>query len=439
MLDDTTAKAVQDILEQACATEHVGAAALAISDGKKAQSVAAGLANAPENITADEDTLFYIGSITKALTAELLWNLALKGELDVDAPIADALPEIRHIEGLLDPGITVARLLTHTSGIDGDIMLDTGASKDVLRRFMGAIQEISTTFAPGAYFSYANVAYNILARLVETRGGAPFEDLLRQHLRDTYGLTHFGISPEEKMRHRLALDFFRHEDKWIPSGFGPHSNIGSGTVLTMSMPALATWGAQLGASGESFERMRGLGAEMPFSHRYEGWGHGLTLLDDMGQTVCGHDGGTSGTSTFLRILPKSGKAWSLSATGGGAGTLFRQLDAMIRETLGLSPLNKQVTPDSGPRDLSLYEGTYARYKMRFTLKADADGLKLEVGDDYATPALNGVMLTPLNSQIFDVHIPALGTNTWMSFHEFDEAGRPHLFHALERMSRRKEG
>lgn len=430
------AATLQSILDKACQSGRLQGASLAINTRGETQSFASGMANVVEEIPATPETVFHIGSATKAITAELVWRLIEKDRLSLDLPVVDALPEIIHIEALTDRRLTLAHLLSHTGGIDGDVIFDAGRGKDVLRRFMSQIREIGSLFAPGAYFSYANISYNILGRIVEAAGGAVFEDAIADLLRKTHGLARIAVLPDDKIRHRTALHFAQKDGAMLPDGLGPYSNIGSGTVLAMSMPDLAAWGVKLLATGDIVRNMRRPAVKLPFNHRYEGWGYGLTLLDGIGEKIFGHDGGTAGTATFLRVAPAQETSWAFSATGAGGVATSREIEPLIREALKLDPAPKRKL-EGKPGDLKLYEGTFARHGMEFTTKIEGENaLRLTNSGSMASPMVNGLILRPLSEQVFETVIPAIDATIWVSFHDF-VAGRPQLFFALERMSRRR--
>ena len=106
--------------------EHgvVGAQLAVLTDGE-ITDVAAGVLNAGTRAPVTPDSLFQIASITKVWTATLVQELANEGRLDLDRPVRDVLPGFR-------PVITPRQLLTHTSGIDGDLFHDTGSGDDAV-------------------------------------------------------------------------------------------------------------------------------------------------------------------------------------------------------------------------------------------------------------------------------------------------------------------
>ena len=434
------------ILAEACHSRRVDAASLAFMHRGEILQLAQGFANRPEGVEATAETLFHIGSVTKSLTAELVWKLVHAGRLDPGLPVIDAAPELSHLPALSDRSLTISHLLSHTGGIDGDVIFDAGRGKDVLRRYMSQIRELDSLYAPGAHFSYANLGYGILGRIVELASGAAFEDLLAKSLRGDHGLSQVAILPIEKIRRRTALYFETDATGTNPSYFWPHSNIASGTVLAMSMPDLARWGSSHFADGAGrvpalTDAMRKPVIALPHNHRYEGWGCGFSLLDDLGDVLLGHDGGTAGTSTYFRVAPRHRTSWAFAATGPGGGATYQQLEPLLREMAGLSQAPVRVPPGGpAPDNLSRYAGTYRRYGVSFAVKDNPDGtLRLAVEGPMAPGVLDAVIMRPLSTTVCEARIPVLDRSVWISFHDFDDSGKPELLFVTERMARRSNG
>ncbi|HOY77192.1 MAG TPA: serine hydrolase domain-containing protein, partial [Hyphomonadaceae bacterium] len=389
-------------LENACASGKITAASLALTTGDELHAVAAGMANQPEGVSATTDTLFHIGSVTKAMTAEIIWNLAEQRKLSVDWSAAEAAPELARISGLDDPRLTLRHLLSHTSGLDSDIVFDAGLGPDVLRNFFGKVDRIGALFDPGQHFSYSNVGYGVLGRVAELAGGAPFEEQLASLLRNQHGLTHFAIHPADKIRQQTAVLF--HDGQ--PVLFGPCSSIASGTLLAMSMSDLVRWGASH-ASGKltSTSLMRAAAITLPHNHRYEGWGNGFALMDNLGAGLFGHDGGTAGTGTFLRICEQA--TWAMSATGPGAIGVYREIEPMLRAALELAPSRRQGVLQELPGPLDVYEGVYSRHGADYAVsKSDDGGLIVTASGTMVAPM--SLSLRSLSARVWEAILPGLG-------------------------------
>ncbi|HET6289264.1 MAG TPA: prolyl oligopeptidase family serine peptidase, partial [Amycolatopsis sp.] len=88
--------------------------------------VSHGVLNTATGVEVTEDSVFQIGSVSKVWTATVVLRLVDEGLLDLDAPISDVVPELRLADPDVAEQVTMRHLLTHTSGIDGDVFTDTG-------------------------------------------------------------------------------------------------------------------------------------------------------------------------------------------------------------------------------------------------------------------------------------------------------------------------
>ncbi len=107
------------------------------ADGEDEVVAAAhGLLNKETGVETTSDSVFQIGSMTKVWTATVVMQLVDEGKLDLDAPIVDVLPELRLADADVTQQVTMRHLLSHTSGIDGDIFTDTGRGDDCLEKYV---------------------------------------------------------------------------------------------------------------------------------------------------------------------------------------------------------------------------------------------------------------------------------------------------------------
>ena len=126
---------------------------------------ASGRANTP-------DTVFSLGSVSKAVTAAAVFRLVDAGALALDDRAGDLVP------GLTGPATdaTVEQLLVHTSGLAGA----HGTDHEPLDRdgAVAAIGSLPTEAPPGSEFRYSNAGYTLLAAIVEEAAGVPYRDAL---------------------------------------------------------------------------------------------------------------------------------------------------------------------------------------------------------------------------------------------------------------------
>ena len=102
-------------------------------------TVASGILNVDTGVATTTDSLFQIGSISKVWTATVAMQLVDEGLLDLDAPVVEVLPELRLADPDVTKQVTLRHLLTHTSGIDGDVFTDTGRGDDCLEKYVALL------------------------------------------------------------------------------------------------------------------------------------------------------------------------------------------------------------------------------------------------------------------------------------------------------------
>src|SRR4249920_999175 len=113
-------------LSQLATEARVPGATLGIWSRGQEILAAHGVLNSATGVAVTTDSLFQVGSITKIWTATMIMQLIDEGLLSLDTAISQALPGVRLGASDVSGQVSVRHLLTHTSGIDGDIFTDTG-------------------------------------------------------------------------------------------------------------------------------------------------------------------------------------------------------------------------------------------------------------------------------------------------------------------------
>src|ERR1700730_13623378 len=186
---------------------------------------ACGVLNRATGVRVNTDSLFQVGSITKLWTATMIMQLIDEGLRAVHPPVGGALPGLRLGAADLADQVTVAHLLTHTSGIDGDIFTDTGRGDDCVARYVGLLDRASSAFAPGAGYSYCNSGWVLLGRMIEVLDGRSWDDSLVERLCVPLELAQTVTLPEQAILYRAAVGHRRGGARvlvWgLPRSVGP--------------------------------------------------------------------------------------------------------------------------------------------------------------------------------------------------------------------------
>ncbi|RTL32059.1 MAG: class A beta-lactamase-related serine hydrolase, partial [Rhodocyclaceae bacterium] len=103
----------------------VGLSVAVVDDQRLLWARGFGFADKEKGVPATPDTLYRVGSISKLFTDTAAMQLAEQGRLDIDAPLARALPGFSIRSRFADaPPITLRGLMTHHAGLPRDYLKD---------------------------------------------------------------------------------------------------------------------------------------------------------------------------------------------------------------------------------------------------------------------------------------------------------------------------
>ncbi|MDX1548316.1 MAG: serine hydrolase [Rhodothermales bacterium] len=304
----------------------------------------------------DAHTVFEIGSITKAFTGLLLAEMAARGEVALDDPVARYLPE-----GVSMPGgeaITLAHLASHTSGLPrlptnfapadmGNPYADYTAEQ--LYAFLNAY---TLPRAPGEQYAYSNLGMGLLGHVLARRAGTDYETLLRERILGPLGLGDTGIALTEDQRARLATGY---RDGRPVAYWDLPALAGAGALRSTADELLRFLAAHLGLAGTPLDAVMDE-ATTPRAeaagpnHVGLGWHVRRTDRSEM----VWHNGGTGGFSSFAGYDPARGRGVVVLANSSAD---VDDLGAHILDpTVPLAEV--RVPVDVAPEVLERYVGTY---------------------------------------------------------------------------------
>lgn len=135
--------------------------------------------------------LFDLASLTKPLaTAQLLVALAAAGEIDLDGPVHDYLPNLKAAQR---HGITVRQLALHRAGFAADDpFAKTATSIDGAWQ---ALFEMDLAYMPDTRMVYSCLGYLLLGRIIERVTGMPLDDAFGRLITAPLNLKHTMFAP----------------------------------------------------------------------------------------------------------------------------------------------------------------------------------------------------------------------------------------------------
>ncbi len=349
-----------------------------------------GVTSLDTGVTVTEDTLFQYGSISKVWTTTLVMQLVDEGLLTLDTKVVDVLPDFRLADPAHAPAVTVRQLLTHTSGIDGDIFVDTGDGDDCVEKYVALLAETRPYTRPDGPLSYCNAGFVVAGRIVEVLRGLVWDDALVKYIYQPLGLTHVLTRAKQAPLFRTAVGHHADPESadavpakaWmLPRSVGPAG------LVTGTADALLRFAALHLRDGVGLDGERVLSAESVRAMRTarvdlsavstvdKSWGLGWILTDwaRPGQdavTAAQHGGHTIGQVAKLSTFPELGVAVCVLTNADRGLGLVQELEALIGAELGLeSPVPR--VEQAG--DLDHLLGSYESVMVRNTLVRDDDG------------------------------------------------------------------
>ncbi len=150
------------------------------------------------------ETRFYIGSLSKAVTAVAVLQLVDKGLVDLDAPVRRYIPTFTTQDAERAERITVRHLLNQTSGLSDQGYVRDESETD-LAALTAGLASARHTAEPGTSFAYFNSNYDVLGRLIEVVSGQSYADYLQANVFDPLGMSDaLAQAPAPSAVERLA-------------------------------------------------------------------------------------------------------------------------------------------------------------------------------------------------------------------------------------------
>jgi methyl acetate hydrolase len=221
---------IDDAFQRAVDGQKVpGVVAMAATDKGVVYESAVGFRDIASGRRMTLDTVFWIASMTKAVTATACMQLVERGELRLDEPLGGLLPhlaEVQVLEGFDDKGaprlrppkrpITLRHLLTHTAGFTYSVWSEPMLRYEQATGTPGigtcqvAALNTPLVFDPGDRWEYG-INIDWAGRAVEKVSGQSLEVYFREHIFEPLGMADTGFLIGSKQKARSARLYQREE------------------------------------------------------------------------------------------------------------------------------------------------------------------------------------------------------------------------------------
>jgi len=306
-----------------------------------------GLADVAKQRAATPATVYRAGSLGKPLTAIGVMQLAEKGRIDIDAPLAGYLPafSIRSRFDTTAEPITVRSVLCHHAGLPTD--LNKGMwTEQPLTAVATQLREEYAAFPPNLVFSYSNIGYTLLGHLTQQVSGLPYARYMEQRVLRPLGMSDSAFGSRSEANGDLAKGYRDgRELALLPIRDLPAAGLQTSAAdLGRFMQAMLSGKA---ADGRDFLRRATLKEILDPQNKDVALdlevmvGLGWFLEQDSipgGGVVVRHGGTTLGFSAELILLPEKGLGVAVLANGDGSRDVTAQLaEEILTRTLAVKP------------------------------------------------------------------------------------------------------
>jgi CubicO group peptidase (beta-lactamase class C family) len=326
-----------------------------VKDGKLVFAKGYGVRKLGESAPVDKDTLFPIGSNTKAFTSALLASLVDAGKLSWDDPVYQRLPGFQMYDPYVSHEMSIRDLLTHRSGMglgEGDLLFwpTTNYTRDEIiyrLRFMKPASSFRSRFA------YDNLMYIAAGQIIPAVTGATWESYLRSKVLDPLGMKTTTLSAAEfKASANHAHPHQRLDGVLRPIDFISLDNAAPAGAINSSVFEMANWlqlqlnrGAFPGGSTRLFSEAQSKemwtaqtilpnrefpGSLAHLNSSFAAYGLGWGLREYHGRQLVEHTGGVAGFVSRVMLVPEQnlGVVILTNAESGGAfdALLYHVLD-----------------------------------------------------------------------------------------------------------------
>lgn len=209
------------------ANEIAGAVTVVVNKDKTLHLETHGHADVASGRPMKPDTLFWIASMTKPVTATAVLMLQDEGKLNVNDPVSKYIPEFANLKTPSGKAanLTIVQILTHVSGLSEASGQEARDAK-TLAHLVPLWLKAPTQFEPGSKWSYCQSGINAAGRIVEIVSGMSFDQFLEKRLFGPLGMNNTTFYPTEAQRKALVTAYSRNKDTGKLEAVAPRPEFG---------------------------------------------------------------------------------------------------------------------------------------------------------------------------------------------------------------------
>jgi len=293
-----------------------------IKDGKILMNQGFGYRDYDHQRPVDENTIFAIGSTTKAFVSAGLAILVDENTIKWNDPIKTYLPDFELHDDFAEQEMTPLDLVTHRSGLPRHDLLWYGTDFN-RKELFARLKYLEPTKPFRTAFQYQNLMFMTAGLLIGEKSNSSWEEFTEEEIFRPLGMKSSNFSVEDSKRtNNYAVPYKEKDDEIVAMEFRNIDNVGPAGSINSSVNDMLKWvDFQLnrGTYGNKeiihksqFDVMHtpqmivgngALGAKHPEFSPYS-YGAGWFIYQYNGTEIIQHGGNIDGFSAYVQLLPK---------------------------------------------------------------------------------------------------------------------------------------
>lgn len=337
-------------------------------NGHEVFSKAIGFADSETQVELANNSKFRIGSITKAFTAVIIFQLIDEDQLTLQTPLSKFFPEVPNASK-----ITIANLLNHSSGLYnitsskdfGEWMYKPSSQEDMISR----IAEFEVDFQPSEKTEYSNTNYILLGYIAEALDEKSYASILKTRIADKIGLTSTYYGGSIVTNNNESYSYAKGATVWQKQNETDMSNPGGAGAIVSTAKDLTTFFNALFdnklMSETSFTSMKQTNDKETC--------HGIFYANMNGNDIYASEGGIDGFQSMLAHVPATKITVALTSNALDFSKMRIMLSA-IAVSHGQAIMQPKFTKiELTEADVKQYEGEYVCDQVPYKLIFKAEG------------------------------------------------------------------
>ncbi len=216
-VEDARFKGLDTAFQRVLKTWHAAGFAVAVVEKNKIiYAKGFGYRNVGDKLPVTPNTLFAIGSCTKAFTATLIGKLQRDGKLDIDKPVNNYLPSLKFYNDVMTNTITLRDMMSHRTGLPRHDLswyfFNTPSTDSLIMR----IQYMEPTYGVRQKWQYNNFMFAAQGAVVQHLSGKSWEDNIGENFFVPLGMSRSDLSiPELEKSDDIATGYGVKKDSII--------------------------------------------------------------------------------------------------------------------------------------------------------------------------------------------------------------------------------